>query len=152
MKTMITQVKSATNKIRQNTLFIGIASLIWLLYRSGTKPSRVRYPCQQACLASVSMYLSPAILPLAHRLIRVRETLTVRAVLRAVCIVTLFFSCFLLIEAIAERAPALYAPPVGEAMPRHGAIGIRLNAENSMGRPVYATSPQALQLPAAREE
>jgi len=147
MKTVITQVKSATKKIRQNTLFIGIASLIWLLYRSGTKPSRVRYPCQQACLANVSMYLSPAILPLAHRLIRVRETLTVRAVLRAVCMVTLFFSCFLLIEAMAERVPALYAPPVGEAMRRHGAIGIRLNTENSTGRPVYATSPQALQLP-----
>ena len=147
MKTVITQVKSATKKIRQNTLFIGIASLIWLLYRSGTKPSRVRYPCQQACLANVSMYLSPAILPLAHRRIRVRETLTVRAVLRAVCMVTLFFSCFLLIEAIAERVPALYAPPASEAMVEHGAIGIRLNTENSTGRPVYATSPQALQLP-----
>jgi hypothetical protein len=147
MKTVITQVKSATKKIRQNTLFIGIASLIWLLYRSGTKPSRARYPCQQACLANVSMYLSPAILPLAHRLIRFRETLTVRAVLRAVCMVTLFFSCFLLIGTIAERVPALYTPPVGEAMRQHGAIGIRLNAENSTGRPVYATSPQALQLP-----
>jgi hypothetical protein len=93
------------------------------------------------------MYLSPAILPLAHRLIRVRETLTVRAVLQAVCMVTLFFSCFLLIEAIAERVPALYAPQVSEAMLHHGTIGVRLNTENSIGRPVYATSPQALQLP-----
>lgn len=147
MKAVLAKVRSVANKIGQNTLFIGIASLIWLLYRSGTKPSRLKYPCQQACLANVSMNLSPAILPLAHRLIRVRETLTVRAVLRAVCMVTLFFSCFLLIGTIAERVPELHAPPVGEAMRQHGAIGIRLNAENSMGRPVYATSPQALQLP-----
>jgi len=89
MKTVITQIKSAMKKIRQNTLFIGIASLIWLLYRSGTKPSRARYPCQQACMINVSVYLSPAILPLAHRLIRVRETLTVRVVLRSVCMVTI---------------------------------------------------------------
>ncbi|HSF82071.1 MAG TPA: DUF362 domain-containing protein [Anaerolineales bacterium] len=147
MKAVIAKVRFVANKIRQNTLFIGIASLIWLLYRSGTKPSRVRYPCQQASMVNVSMYLSPAILPLTHRLIRVRETLTVRAVLRAVGMVTLFYSCFLLIEAIAERVPTLYAPPAGEAMRQHGAIGIRLNAKNLLDRPVYATSPQALQLP-----
>ena len=80
MKTVITQAKSVTKKIQQSTLFIGIASLVWLLYRSGTKPSRMRYPCQQASLANVAKYLWPAILPLAYRLIRVRETLTVRAV------------------------------------------------------------------------
>jgi hypothetical protein len=143
MKLVIKQVESAMKMLRRNTLFIGIASLIWLLYRSGTKPSRVRYPCQQACLANVSMYLSPSILLLAHRVICVREILTIRAVLRGVFGVILFFSCFLLIEGILIKVPVHDVPPAGEEMLQHEALGIQLNAENSMGRSVYATSPQA---------
>ena len=31
---------------------IGAVSLLWFLFRSGSKPQRVAYPCQQAALAS----------------------------------------------------------------------------------------------------
>ncbi|MDW8034724.1 MAG: hypothetical protein RMI79_07350, partial [Nitrososphaerota archaeon] len=37
-------------KFTENTYLIGIVSLLWFLYRSGTKPSRAMYPCQKAAL------------------------------------------------------------------------------------------------------
>lgn len=45
-----------TIKIRQltrNAVALGFLSLLWLLFRSGTKPSRIFYPCQKAA-ASIS--------------------------------------------------------------------------------------------------
>jgi len=147
MKTVMTHLKSIMERISRNTLYIGIASLLWLLYRSGTKPSRMRYPCQQTCMVNVSMYLSPAVVPLTRRLIRARRTLSVGAVLRAVCAVALFFSCFLLVEATVERLAAFYAPPANEVVHQHGPIGVQLDTDGATGRPVYATSPQVSQLP-----
>jgi hypothetical protein len=32
---------------------VGVASLLWFIYRTGTKPTRIRYPCQRAALAQV---------------------------------------------------------------------------------------------------
>ncbi len=42
----------------RNRLAIGLASLAWLIYRSGTKPSRMTYPCQQAAAANVGVILA----------------------------------------------------------------------------------------------
>ncbi|MBS7649453.1 DUF362 domain-containing protein [Candidatus Bathyarchaeota archaeon] len=41
-------VKWLLRKLIKNPIYIGVVSLIWLLYRSGTKPTRVVYPCQRA--------------------------------------------------------------------------------------------------------
>lgn len=38
-------------KLTENTVILGILSLIWLISRSGTKPSRIIYPCQKAAAA-----------------------------------------------------------------------------------------------------
>jgi hypothetical protein len=40
-------------------LAIGFASLFWLLLRSGPKPSRLQYPCQQAAAGNVGLLLAP---------------------------------------------------------------------------------------------
>lgn len=45
--------------------FIGLASLIWFLLRTGTKPSRILYPCQRAALMNASAWLALYVLPLA---------------------------------------------------------------------------------------
>jgi len=37
------------------TLIAGTAALAWLLWRSGSKPSRLAYPCQQSALATASL-------------------------------------------------------------------------------------------------
>ncbi len=42
---------------------IGIASLLWLLMRTGTKPSRAAYPCQRAAMANASAWLGTLALP-----------------------------------------------------------------------------------------
>ncbi len=47
---------------------VGIASLLWFLIRTGTKPSRAAYPCQRASLANASAWLGTLALPAAaHR-------------------------------------------------------------------------------------
>jgi hypothetical protein len=44
-------------------LWLGIGSVLWLLLRSGTKPSRLRYPCQQAAAGTGSLWLSAFVFP-----------------------------------------------------------------------------------------
>ncbi len=44
---------------------VGIASLIWLLVRTGAKPSRAAYPCQRAAMANASAWLGTLVLPAA---------------------------------------------------------------------------------------
>jgi hypothetical protein len=45
------------------SFLIGIASLLWFLIRTGTKPRRAAYPCQKAALANASAWLSTLALP-----------------------------------------------------------------------------------------
>jgi len=40
-----------------NTLLAGFFALLWVLLRSGTRPSRLAYPCQQAALTSAGLAL-----------------------------------------------------------------------------------------------
>lgn len=42
---------------RINLLLSGLFALAWLLLRSGTKPSRLTYPCQQAAISTASLAL-----------------------------------------------------------------------------------------------
>ncbi len=55
-------IKKAWNAITHNFIFLAIASFVWLLYRTGSKPSRIAYPCQQVALsnAGVLVILLPA--------------------------------------------------------------------------------------------
>ncbi|MBU1671656.1 MAG: DUF362 domain-containing protein [Actinobacteria bacterium] len=53
-----------------NALLVGILSLLWLVIRTGRKPSRINYPCQKAALTNVSVFLGAAALPIAARLPR----------------------------------------------------------------------------------
>ncbi|MFQ6095464.1 MAG: DUF362 domain-containing protein [Candidatus Bathyarchaeia archaeon] len=42
---------------------IGLLSVVWFLLRTGTKPSRVVYPCQRAAAANIYMWLTSSVLP-----------------------------------------------------------------------------------------
>ena len=46
---------------KKNLLFFAAASILWLIFRTGTKPSRIIYPCQRAALANSSILLSISI-------------------------------------------------------------------------------------------
>ncbi len=39
----------------------GVASLLWFMFRTGTKPSRIVYPCQRAALANISIFIAGVI-------------------------------------------------------------------------------------------
>ena len=63
----LTKVFSKEEKqlLKQGSLvLLGAASVIWFLFRTGTRPTRVTYPCQQAALNNVSV-ATQSILPVA---------------------------------------------------------------------------------------
>ena len=53
-----------------NSLLAGVSALAWLLLRSGPKPSRFAYPCQQAAFSAASLALGA---PLVALLITARR-------------------------------------------------------------------------------
>lgn len=48
-------------------LLVGMASVLWLLLRTGLKPSRAAYPCQKAAMANASAWLGTLALPALWR-------------------------------------------------------------------------------------
>ena len=60
MKRILTAVSRFFNR---SFLWLGIGSILWLLLRSGTKPSRLRYPCQRAAAGTGSLWLSAFVFP-----------------------------------------------------------------------------------------
>jgi hypothetical protein len=57
-----------------NFLVAGVCALAWLLLRSGSKPSRFAYPCQQAALSAATLAFGA---PLVGALLAARRTLAV---------------------------------------------------------------------------
>ncbi|MDD1720190.1 MAG: DUF362 domain-containing protein, partial [Methanoregulaceae archaeon] len=52
--------------LKHSFFFVGLASIAWLIFRSGTKPVRAVYPCQQAAAATAYLWVATFIvLPLA---------------------------------------------------------------------------------------
>ena len=54
-----------------NMTLLGILSLVWLIVRTGRKPTRINYPCQRAALANATVLLGGVAVPIATRLPRV---------------------------------------------------------------------------------
>ncbi|HVP13364.1 MAG TPA: hypothetical protein VMV94_19475, partial [Phycisphaerae bacterium] len=55
---------------RTNSLLSGAFALLWLLLRSGSKPSRLTYPCQQAAFSAASLAFG---VPLVAGLVAARQ-------------------------------------------------------------------------------
>ena len=45
----------------KHLVLFGVASFVWFVFRTGTKPSRIMYPCQRAALANSSILLGLSI-------------------------------------------------------------------------------------------
>ena len=56
----------------RNSLVGGVFALLWLLLRSGSKPSRLTYPCQQAAFSAASLAFG---VPVVAALVAVRHRL-----------------------------------------------------------------------------
>jgi hypothetical protein len=53
----------SAGKILYGSFLIGLASLIWLIIRTGTKPTRAGYPCQRMAAANAAAWLGAAVVP-----------------------------------------------------------------------------------------
>ncbi|MEO0094228.1 MAG: DUF362 domain-containing protein [candidate division WOR-3 bacterium] len=56
--------------LKPNLFSIGIGSLIWLIIRTGTKPSRITYPCQKVAANNSLFFLGGVALPYLFRRIK----------------------------------------------------------------------------------
>ena len=50
--------------LKHSFFFLGLASILWFFLRSGPKPTRAAYPCQQAAAAAGSLWIAAYIMPL----------------------------------------------------------------------------------------
>ena len=57
-------LRKAWIAITHSAFVLGLLSLIWLIARTGTKPSRAAYPCQRAAAAQSTAWLAAYVIPL----------------------------------------------------------------------------------------
>lgn len=50
-----------SGRLKKNILFFSLVNLLWFILRTGTKPSRIGYPCQQAAVRNISISMSTSI-------------------------------------------------------------------------------------------
>lgn len=63
------------HRLAAHPILPAFAALAWLILRSGRKPARLTYPCQQAALGTSTLLLG---VPLAHALVRLAAHLPLR--------------------------------------------------------------------------
>lgn len=88
MKKLFALLKSETNaflfkkipswNVKELPLVIGLLSLFWLLYKTGTKPSRASYPCQKASATYVSIFLWPSVIMAVYKALRIKKTINIK--------------------------------------------------------------------------
>lgn len=113
----------------RNRLAIAIASLLWLIYRSGTQPRRLSYPCQQVAAVNVGAFAA-GLIPVLWLWRKPRcphaRRVTIRRQLLAAGI--LFVTALLGIEgyqyAQSLVPPALPVVPARISDPEHTVVGI----------------------------
>jgi len=97
-----------------NTLIAGCSALAWLVLRSGPRPSRLAYPCQQAAFSAASLAfgapLVSALLAGRSAVARALSTRTGVALSSAGLVITVVLGLHLS-GAIADEAPLLTPPP-----------------------------------------
>jgi len=88
-------------------LVIAIASVLWLLVRTGTKPSRAAYPCQRAAAANASLLLGTLAVPAA---------LWRRSELRLLIFLAAAFAIAGFAAPVADLVPRGVAPATGQTV------------------------------------
>ena len=55
-------------RLKDNLFIVGLLSILWFLFRSGRKPSRFVYPCQQVAVFNGNIWIVTYILPIVSAL------------------------------------------------------------------------------------
>ena len=66
MKKQSPTIKRQTliGRLKDNLFVVGLLSILWFMFRSGRKPSRVVYPCQQVAAFNGNIWIATYILPI----------------------------------------------------------------------------------------
>ncbi|MEM1582510.1 MAG: DUF362 domain-containing protein [Candidatus Bathyarchaeia archaeon] len=56
------------HRLYYSSFFVGLLSFLWFIFRTGTKPSRITYPCQRAALANSYLWLVAYVIPFLHHM------------------------------------------------------------------------------------
>ncbi len=136
--------ESFLSKIKDYPLIIGLVSLLWLLFRSGSKPSRINYPCQKTCSINVSVFLVPTFLLYCRRIIRRRKLIDIKVFVKpfisAVCIFLIILSSQYTINYFqGKRSLKRF-----EELKKLGPIGKVIGMVPATGMKMYKTSKYAL--------
>ena len=60
----LNSIRSIMLRVRNSFFLLGLLSLFWFILKTGTKPSRMSYPCQRAAAMNGSVWLTIYVLPL----------------------------------------------------------------------------------------
>jgi hypothetical protein len=55
-------------RLKENLFMVGLLSILWFIFRTGRKPSRVAYPCQQVAAFNGNIWIATYILPIVSAL------------------------------------------------------------------------------------
>lgn len=99
------------NRIRQNAFLIGFLSLVWLLFRTGSKPTRMVYPCQRAAAANSIFWLTAYIVPI---LLAVRRKISTGSNKKKMSLIVLMV--VVAVSLVLFRFYGIMKPPQGEVV------------------------------------
>ena len=121
-------------------LLAGVLSVVWLIVRSGTKPSRITYPCQRAAMLTVAVTFGvPLAVPLfapLSRMVALRRHLSAALICLLIPLTLLATVGFLVQSGQAER---YMQNPHASRFPR--AVTLALSRQlTTAGVPVFASS------------
>src|SRR5512139_3512234 len=108
-------VRAIARFFSSSSIWLGLGSLLWLVVRSGTRPSRLRYPCQQAAAATgtfwLSAFLAPGILRgLRHAGVKTPSVRLDRRVVVALATATTTIGLLVAFGGLREPQPVVPAP------------------------------------------
>jgi uncharacterized protein (DUF362 family) len=55
-------------RLKENLFVVGLLSIFWFIFRTGRKPSRIVYPCQQVAVFNGNIWIATYILPIVSTL------------------------------------------------------------------------------------
>ena len=73
------------------SFFLGFLSFVWLILRSGTKPSRINYPCQKMAAIYTKQWFGIFLLPVLGLGFFQKNTKTIFLAVSAICLILLIF-------------------------------------------------------------
>jgi hypothetical protein len=126
--------------VKKHPMLLGLVSIIWLALRTGTKPSRITYPCQRAALANSIAFLAafPILAAAYHKTRRIVEK---KQTMVTIMVILILVSSFVLLTWRPEQKPLvldLYpkqasSTPVSEIFVANGTVRELVNLMGSKG-------------------